>query len=179
MQFLAEILMDLITFPVSLNVDVSSVISQYYDVRNYYINAASKSPVWSGDEEIVMRNIETTIFPLIFVLCMCGFYVFEYPHGRPRLRLTILYILTSWLLYIYLVVQTKVSIEKYDVNIPLIIYISIVVASIFVVLNIYYYKVQYIWRDFVDRKKMWVPLTAILWQRSRNKKYSVDCILTV
>lgn len=91
--------------------------------------------------KIIMKNIETSVFPLLFVLCVCGLYVFEYPQGRPRLYFTILYILTSWLLYIYIFVKTKMFINKFFVNFPPVLYFITIVAFMFMLFNIYYHEV--------------------------------------
>lgn len=128
--------------------------------RNITIFAASESSVWSQNGGITMKSIESAISPLIFVLCLCRLCVFEYPQSRPRLYLTIFYILTSWLLYIYIVMRTKMFIEKFTITLPPIAYFSTVAASIFMLLNMCYHKVTIyiISNNFIIRKNIWIFL---------------------
>lgn len=125
----------------------------------YYLQRRSKTPLsrsittflmktstryvsfqFNRDEEIIMKNIKTAIFPFLLAMCMHGLSVFEY-RGQPRLYLTILYILASWLLYIYTIVQTEIFFTKFNFHYPLIMYFIVIVALAVVLITIYYHKV--------------------------------------
>lgn len=88
-----------------------------------------------------MKNIQEAISPLLFILCLCGFGMFEYPRGRPRLYFTVLYILISWLLYIYIIIQAKTFLGRFNMDLFLITKTSIIFAVLTVLLNLYFNKV--------------------------------------
>lgn len=107
------------------------------------MNTTSKSPNWTR-KEIIMKNIERALFPLLFLMCVCGLCVFEYPKGRPRLYLTILYALGSYVLYIYFVLKANVFVPKFAIKLPPLMCFFIAAPSVFHVFSIYYCKVKYI-----------------------------------
>lgn len=88
-----------------------------------------------------MTNIRTALFPLLFLLCLCGFGVFEY-QGQPRLRLTVLYILAMWLLHVYVMVKTKRLLDTFTLDFPLIMKVSVVFTVMYMLIILYYYKVK-------------------------------------
>ncbi|CAL1676350.1 unnamed protein product [Lasius platythorax] len=90
-----------------------------------------------------MKNIQAAIRPLSIVLCLCGVGVFEYPEGRPRLCLTILYILLSRLSYTYFIIRAMIFFNNFEIDLPMItttyiMYISFAIA--YILFSLYYNK---------------------------------------
>jgi len=88
-----------------------------------------------------MRNIQEAISPLLVLLSLCGFEVFEYPRGRPRLRLTILYVLVLWSFYIYVVIRTRLYFKEHGMNLLMITKTNIIFSITITLLNLYHNKV--------------------------------------
>lgn len=87
------------------------------------------------------------IFPLLIVLCLCGFDVFEYPQGQPRLLFSIFYILISWSLHIYLIIKAKIfcqTVKLFKFDLPIQVIANMIIGMLNVVLTLYYDKVWYI-----------------------------------
>ncbi|KAH0947028.1 Gr23 [Eciton burchellii] len=87
-----------------------------------------------------MRNIQEAISPLLVLLSLCGFEVFEYPRGRLRLRLTILYVLVLWSLYIYVVIRIRLYFKEHGMNLLMITKTNIIFSITITLLNLYHNK---------------------------------------
>ncbi|XP_011868451.1 PREDICTED: uncharacterized protein LOC105562319 [Vollenhovia emeryi] len=87
-----------------------------------------------------MEKIRTAISPLLTVLCLCGFGVFEYPQNQPRFYLTIFYILISWLSYAYIVFKTKLFLQRNELDYPMFNHTNMVFAILYMLFNFYYNK---------------------------------------
>ncbi|KAH0947039.1 Gr24 [Eciton burchellii] len=87
-----------------------------------------------------MRNVQAAMFPLLTVLCLCGFGIFEYPRGRPRLYPSILYILITWLLYVYIIIEMRLLLKRFDIEIFLIIKTSIIFVIVTTFFSFHYDK---------------------------------------
>jgi hypothetical protein len=92
-----------------------------------------------------MRNVQAAMFPLLTVLCLCGFGIFEYPRGRPRLYPSILYILITWLLYVYIIIEMRLLLKRFDIEIFLIIKTSIIFVIVTTFFSFHYDKVRHLW----------------------------------
>lgn len=88
-----------------------------------------------------MKNIQTAMFPLLFVLCLCGLGVFEYPKGRPRLYLTILYALASWVVHVYIIMQIDMFVNKFMISMPMVLKVTITFGAAYTLLGLYHNKV--------------------------------------
>lgn len=100
-----------------------------------------------------MKSLQAAMFPLLFVLWLCGLGVFEYPWGRSRLHLSILYVLVMWVLYIYIILWIDMFIKEFAVFLPKVFKINMTFAAIYMLLNLYYYKVRCISIDLQSRVK--------------------------
>ncbi|EZA58582.1 hypothetical protein X777_14744 [Ooceraea biroi] len=87
-----------------------------------------------------MKNIQTAISPLLILLCLCGFGVFEYPRGRSRFYSTIFYILIVWLLYTYIIIEVTTFLRRFNLELFVIIKTSITFAILTILLSLHYNK---------------------------------------
>ncbi|CAL1676349.1 unnamed protein product [Lasius platythorax] len=87
-----------------------------------------------------MKNVQAAISPLLIVLCLCGFGVFEYPQNQPKLYLSILYILISWLLHIYLIIETRIYCQTFKIDLDMSIETNIISGVLYMLLTFYYDK---------------------------------------
>ncbi|EZA58584.1 hypothetical protein X777_14746 [Ooceraea biroi] len=87
-----------------------------------------------------MKNIQTAISPLLILLCLCGFGVFEYPRGRSRFYPTILYILVVWLLYIYIITEVTTFLRRFNIELFIITKTSITFTILTTLLSLHYNK---------------------------------------
>lgn len=88
-----------------------------------------------------MKNIQTAISPLLTVLCICGYGVFEYPQNQLRFCLTIFYVLVSWMPYVYIVFKMKIVLDKLKLGYPIFAYTNMFFAVLYMLSNMYYNKV--------------------------------------
>lgn len=93
---------------------------------------------------MVIKNVEVATFPLLIVLCLFGFEIFEYPQGQPRILFSIFYILISWSLHVYLIIKAKIfcrTVKLFKYDLPLQVIANITIGILNVLLTLCYDQV--------------------------------------
>jgi len=101
-----------------------------------------------------MRSVEAAMFPLLTVLRLCGFGIFEYPCGRLRLYPSILYILTILLFYVYISIEANLFLKRFDIAIFPMFKFSTIFVIVAMLFSLCYNKVRHLML-WVSRNDSW------------------------